>query len=77
MRVCDFKKIKKEKTPQQIIGLHTHEKIKLTPRQLNELLESKKEIKRHNEIDAKRKRRIKLRIRLNTLIMKLKGELND
>lgn len=41
MRIKDFKKLKKEKTPKQIIALHIHNLIYLTDKQLDEVLELK------------------------------------
>lgn len=37
----DLKKLKKEKTPKQIIYLHCHNEIYLTDKQLNEMIELK------------------------------------
>ena len=41
MRIKEFKKIIQEKEPEQIIGLHTHWKIKLTDRQINKVIDLK------------------------------------
>ena len=43
MTLKDFKKITKEKEPEQIIGLYTSWKIKLTDKQLDKVLKLKKE----------------------------------
>ncbi|MBQ7798758.1 MAG: hypothetical protein IJ371_06525 [Clostridia bacterium] len=37
----DLKKLKKEKTPKQIIYLHCHNEIYLTSKQLTEIIELK------------------------------------
>lgn len=44
MRVKDLTKLKKEKTPKQIIGLYTHRKIDLTDKQLNGILKLKNKV---------------------------------
>lgn len=41
MKTIEFKKILKEKTPQEIIGLHTHWKIYLTNKQLQQVIDLK------------------------------------
>lgn len=41
MKIKDLAKLKKEKTPKQIIGLYTHRKINLTDKQLTEILKLK------------------------------------
>lgn len=38
MKVVDFKKLKKEKEPKQIIYMHCHNKICLTGKQIDELI---------------------------------------
>ena len=39
MRTKDFNKLIKEKTPREIIAMHTHNKIYLTDKQINKLIE--------------------------------------
>jgi len=39
MRIKEFKKIIKEKTPRDIIAMHTHNKIYLTDKQIDKLIE--------------------------------------
>ena len=39
MKIKEFKKITKEKIPRDIIALHTHNKIYLTDKQIDKLLE--------------------------------------
>lgn len=41
MKIKDFKQIIKEKEPERIISMHTHEKITLTEKQINKVLELK------------------------------------
>jgi hypothetical protein len=41
MLIKDFTKLKREKTPKQMIALHTHNLIYLTDKQLNEVLRLK------------------------------------
>ena len=42
MKVKELKQLKKEKTPQQIIALHIHNKIFLTNNQIDELIKRKR-----------------------------------
>jgi hypothetical protein len=39
MKIKDFNKLLKEKTPKEIIAMHTHNKIYLTEKQLEKLFE--------------------------------------
>lgn len=41
MRNKDFSKILKEEQPQKIIGLHTHHKIFLTNKQIDEVIKKR------------------------------------
>ena len=41
MRIKDLAKLKKEKTPQQIIYLHCHNKIFLTNNQIDKLIKER------------------------------------
>ena len=41
MRIKDLAKLKKEKTPQQIIYLHCHNKIYLTDNQVEQLIKER------------------------------------
>lgn len=41
MKTKDLEKLKKEKTPQQIIALHIHNKLFLTNKQINELIKER------------------------------------
>ena len=41
MKIKDLAKLKKEKTPQQIIGLHIHNKIFLTDNQIEQLIKER------------------------------------
>ena len=43
MRTKDLAKLKKTKTPQQIIYLHCHNEIYLTDKQIDEMIELKKQ----------------------------------
>lgn len=45
MRIKDLAKLKKEKTPQQIIALHIHNRLFLTNKQINELIKERDEDK--------------------------------
>lgn len=41
MKIKNLKQLKKEKTPQQIIYLHCHNKIFLTNKQIDELIKER------------------------------------
>lgn len=76
MKANEFKKLIEEKTPQKIISLHTRRKIYLTPRQIDQLLELKKEDRTPREhLDEPRK--IPLKTKVYTLGLRIRGVLND
>lgn len=76
MRASEFKNAIKDHTPKQLIYMHTTEKIYLTPNQIDRLLEIKnKQPEPRSHLDKPRK--IKLKTKIYTSYMKIRGVLND